>query len=287
MTDTELITAWLASKQPSTVRVYHQVAAEFATWVGKPLADVTTTDAQQWMAQWADQEAATRARKIRTLRSLYRYGQAIAQWPQNPFFSMSDPRVPERLGQRIPTTEDIFTLIESAEATSPRMGAVVTFIYGTAARISEVCAAAWGDIVRTPDGQWVWHVSGRKAANNIRLHPEVVAVLASWRTVQGLPRFWTSEDTTPVFPNTQGEPSHPVTLTVMIRNIALKAGLPRAISAYGLRHAHAGIALKRGVSVKEVQRTLGHHRITSTERYLSVVKRPVSSVDVLPWGNDT
>ena len=284
MTDKDVIAAWLASKQPSTVRVYEPVSTEFATWVGKPLADVTITDAQQWMAQWADQEAATRARKIRTLRSLYRYGQAAAQWPQNPFFSIRDPRIPERLGQRIPTTEEIFALIEAAEATSSRMGSVVTFIYGTAARISEVCAAAWGDIARTPEGQWVWHVSGRKGINSIRLHPEVVAALASWRAVQGLPRFWSSEDTTPVFPNTHGAHSHPVTLTVMIRNIALKAGLPRTISAYGLRHAHAGIAIKRGVHITEVQRTLGHRRVKSTERYLTAVTPPMSSVDVLPWG---
>lgn len=284
MTDADVIAAWLASKQPSTVRVYEPVATEFATWVAKPLADVTTTDTQRWMTRWVDQEAATQARKLRTLRSLYRYGQAVAQWPHNPFFSVRDPYIPERLDQRIPTTDEIFTLIEAAEVTSPRMGAVVTFIYGTAARISEVCSATWGDIARTAEGQWVWYVAGRKSANNIRLHPEVVAALASWRTVQGLPRFWSSEDTTPVFPNTHGEHSHPVTLTVMIRNIALKAGLPRAISAYGLRHAHAGIAIKRGVRITEVQRTLGHRRVKSTERYLTAVAPPMSSVDVLPWG---
>lgn len=284
LTDREIIEAWLASKNPSTARVYGPVVADFQQAMGKPLADVTPADARHWLNQWHAQEAATQARKLRTLRSLYRFDQAVADWPINPFYTLRDPAIPERLKERIPTPEQVWTLMAAAHAAGPRMDAIVTLIFGTGCRISELVAATWGDIERTADGHWVWHVATRTPATPLPLRAEVVAALGAWRGALGLPTLWAEDDTTWLFPTADGTPSHPAAVTTAIRRLAEKAGLKRAIPAHGLRHAHAGIALEHGATVELVQKSLGHRRRTSTERYLAAVNRLATSADVLPWG---
>ena len=284
LTDREIIDDWLASKNPGTARVYGPVVEDFRQAMGKPLADVTPPEAHAWLTRWADQEPATRARKIRTLRSLYRYGQAAAGWPVNPFYTVRDPKIPEGLADRIPQPDEVWALMAAAQAAGPRMGAIVTFIFGTGCRISELTAASWGDIERTPDGHWIWHVATRTPATPLPLRAEIVAALGAWRGAQGRPPLWAADDETLLFPMADGRPSHPAALTTAIRRLAVKAGLEHAIPPHWLRHAHAGMALEHGATVELVQRTLGHRRITSTARYLSVVKRPASSADVLPWG---
>ena len=286
MTDTEVITAWLASKNPSTQRVYAPVSATFAATVEKPLATVTRADATNWIAQWATQEAATRARKIRTLRSLYRFGQAYAGWPTNPFLSIQDPAIPERLALRMPTADEVWTLMEAAKTAGPRTFALIAFVFGTACRISEVVAATWGSIaIETPDTHWLWMVPHRRPPITIPLRPEVITALRQWREAQRLdPNRWSADDATPIFPDAHGQPSNPITLTATIRRLAARIGLPHAVPAYGLRHAHAGLALKNGASLGLVQRTLGHRFARSTARYLGVVSPPASSADALPWG---
>ncbi len=287
LTDRELIHDWLASKRPGTARVYGPVVEEFCDAMGKPLADVTPADARQWLSQWDGQKPATQARKIRTLRSLYRHGQAVAGWPINPFYSLRDPDVPEQLAERIPPPDAVWALMAAAHAAGPRIDAIVTFIFGTGCRISELVAATWGDIERTADGHWVWHVATRTPATPLPLRAEVVAALGAWRGALGLPTLWADEDATWLFPTADGNPSHPAAVTTAIRRLAEKAGLERAIPAHGLRHAHAGMALEHGAQLPLVQRQLGHRRRTSTERYLNAVNLPKSSADVLPWGRSS
>ena len=284
LTDREIIEAWLASKNPSTARVYGPVVEDFRQAMGKPLADVTPADARHWLNQWNEQEPATQARKIRTLRSLYRFGQAMADWPINPFYTLRDPKIPERLKERIPTPEQVWALMTAAHAAGPRLGTIVTLIFGTGCRISEVTAAAWGDIERTPDGQWVWHIANRRPTARLPLRAEVVAALGAWRVAQGLSPLWAADDETLLFPTADGNPSHPSALTTAIRRLAAKAGLKHAIPPQWIRHAHAGIALEHGAGVELVQKSLGHRRRTSTERYLAAVNRPATSADMLPWG---
>lgn len=280
--DEALIKAWLAGKRRGTRRVYGQVVDEFRRRVRKPLAEVTLSDAKTWWTQWQKQKAATRARKLKTLQSLYRYGQAHAEWPHNPFLSIETPKVKDHLALRMPTPDEVWTLMAAATRAGPRTAALVALVFGTGCRISEVVDATWSTIIPGKD-RWLWHVPHRRADAVLPLRPELITALQQWRAAQGAdPQYWPADDVTPLFPNAEGGLSHPVTLTASIRRLAVKSGL-KPIPAFGLRHAHAGLALEHGASLGLVQRSLGHHRRASTERYLSVVQPPNASADFLPW----
>lgn len=279
----DVIQAWLATKKKSTQKVYGLVVDEFRKGIQKPLMDVTTAEVERWLKHWiAVHEVATAARKLRTLRSLYRFGQMHAGWPHNPCF-IQDPKVKDNLQDRIPSLEEVWALIAAAEQRSPFLTGLVTFVFGTGCRINELVAATWASIVPDSETVWRWHIPHRDPAVTLSLRPEVVAALKTWRAAQGLdPEQWPRNDTTPLFPNKRGEPSKPVTLTAAIRRLSQAIGRDHKhlIPAFGLRHAHADLALKHGAPLGVVQETLGHHRRASTERYLP---QNVASADFIPW----
>lgn len=282
--DADVVSAWLATKRPSSQRVYEPVVAEFQAFLGKSLADASRADVTAWRASWAAEvKPATEARKLRTLRSLYRFGQEYADWPANPLLTIADPPIDDPLKTRIPRPDEVWALMTAAEQHGPFSAALVSFVFGTGCRISEVVATTWGAIIpgRT---QWAWHVPHRTPAQILPLRPEVVTALQRWRVAQGLhPTHWAREDTTPLFPNAVGEPMRPVALTATIRRLARKAHL-KAYPAFALRHAHAELALTHGASLRLLQRTLGHHRLSSTARYLRPdVHIPAATSDFLPW----
>lgn len=282
--DDDVIAAWLATKQPSSQRVYLPVVADFQAFLGQSLAAASRADVIAWQASWAAEvKPATEARKLRTLRSLYRFGQQYADWPSNPLLTIADPDVPDPLKHRMPTPEDVWALMAVADRHSPFAAALVAFVFGTGCRISEVVATTWGSII-PGRSQWAWRMPNRAPAHVMPLRPEVVTALQRWRVMQGLsPTQWSPEDTTPLFPARSGEPMRPVALTAVIRRLSVKAQL-KAYPAFALRHAHAELALSHGASLRLLQRTLGHHRLSSTARYLRPeVHLPAATSDFLPW----
>ncbi len=282
--DEAVIEAWLATKQQSSQRVYQPVVAEFRAFLGKPLADASRADVTAWKASWVDKvKPATAARKLRTLRSLYRFGQQYADWPYNPLLTITDPHVDDPLKTRMPSPEEVWALMEAAEQHGPFAAALVTFVFGTGCRISEVVATTWGSIL-PGRAAWAWRVPNRQPTQLLPLRPEVAATLQRWRVAQGLdPTQWSRTDPTPLFPDRFGNPMRPVALTAVIRRLAVKAKL-KAYPAFALRHAHAELALSHGASLRLLQRTLGHHRLSSTARYLRPeVHLPAATSDFLPW----
>ena len=53
----------------------------------------------------------------------------------------------------------------------------------------------------------------------------------------------------------------------VVKAAAKRAGLPDAVSAHWLRHAHVSHALDRGAPAHLVQATVGHASLATTSRY--------------------
>ena len=63
----------------------------------------------------------------------------------------------------------------------------------------------------------------------------------------------------------------------LVKAAAARAGLPRALSAHWLRHAHASHALDRGALIHLVQATLRHASVATTRRYLHALPNDSSA----------
>lgn len=59
----------------------------------------------------------------------------------------------------------------------------------------------------------------------------------------------------------------PRSVTLMVKRIMNKAGLPKSIHLHSLRHTFVSLALKNGVSLWEIKKWLGHSSIVTTEIY--------------------
>ena len=73
----------------------------------------------------------------------------------------------------------------------------------------------------------------------------------------------------PVFCTSSGEAWNTHAWTVQLRRYANKAGLKR-FSSYDLRHQYALEALRGGMDVFSLQRSMGHSTLSMTEKYLAL-----------------
>jgi integrase len=100
----------------------------------------------------------------------------------------------------------------------------------------------------------------------LELDDATVAALKAHRRRQleeriAVGRGWRDHDL--VFPNVDGAPMHPNSVTGRFNRQAARRGLPH-ISLHGLRHTWATLALRAGVHPKVVQEVLGHSLIGIT-----------------------
>lgn len=87
------------------------------------------------------------------------------------------------------------------------------------------------------------------------------------RLMDARPEEW-GEDT-PLFCTSYGDRWNTHGWTVQLRRYAVKAGLKR-FSAYDLRHQYALEALRGGMDVFSLQRTMGHTTLTVTQGYIAL-----------------
>jgi site-specific recombinase XerD len=67
-----------------------------------------------------------------------------------------------------------------------------------------------------------------------------------------------------VFPNPEGEPMRPRSLTQHFKRVAKGCGLPATVRLHDLRHTAATLLLSKGIHPKIVQEILGHSTISIT-----------------------
>lgn len=62
----------------------------------------------------------------------------------------------------------------------------------------------------------------------------------------------------------------PRTIQRIVKRVANRAGVRRAVTPHVLRHTFAVTANRKGISLPALQRLLGHDRLTTTEIYLNL-----------------
>jgi integrase/recombinase XerD len=180
--------------------------------------------------------------------------------PYNPGRGLRLPGVRGRLAERIPSEEDVLSLL--AHEPNRRNHALIRLLYAAGLRLSEACALCWRDIQpRGNAGQvTVWGKGEKERA--------VLLTEGTWRELMALRPRDASPDA-PVFRSRQGMPLSPSQAWRVVKAAAKRAGLVSApaFSPHWLRHAHASHALDRGAPISLVREGLGHASLATTSRY--------------------
>jgi integrase/recombinase XerD len=245
---------------------------------GGALGEVTPAQVADYLAKLreGDEEhpplsAASAARAVSAVRGLHRFAVREGLVADDPARAITPPAPPRRLPKALDVGQ-IEALLGAVPTDGPRGlrdRALLEFLYGTGARISEAVGAAIDDLDLDSGGVLLRGKGGRS-----RLVPvggyATQAVQAY--LVRGRPALAAAGRGTPaVFLNARGGPLSRQSAWTILRRAATAAGLdPSKISPHTLRHSYATHLLDGGADVRVVQELLGHASVTTTQIYTLV-----------------
>ena len=270
--DDHLIELWLHELSPHTQRAYRADVERFRSRAGKPLRSVTLTDLQEFANSMTGAAAGSRYRTLSAVKSLLAFGHRLGCLPFDVGRALRLPSVRNRLNERILSEADLHRILTLEP--NPRNRAILTLLYASGIRVSELCTLAWRDLQPNGDGGQITVFGKGSITRSIQLPASV------WQLVTGLQTKDTAPDD-PVFRSRKATKHHgflqPVAVLRIVRTAAARAGIKLPVSPHWLRHAHASHALDRGAPIHLVQATLGHASITTTGRYLHARPKESSS----------
>jgi integrase/recombinase XerD len=264
--DGQLIGIWLHGRSPHTQRAYAADVARLRSRTGKPLAAVTLPDLQDFADSVAELSPASRYRALSAVKSLLAFGHRIGYLPFDVGGALRLPAVRGRLAERILPEAGIHHMLSLEPGERNR--AILTLLYASGVRVSELCGLRWRDVQSNGDSAQITVFGKGGKTRAIRLPVSV------WQ--QLTPLRGEDDGAQPLFRSRKkGGALTPVGILRIVRRAARRAGIDVAVSPHWLRHAHASHALDRGAPIHLVQATLGHASITTTGRYLHA--RPADS----------
>jgi integrase/recombinase XerD len=233
-------------------------------------------------------------RAVVAVRGLHAFAAAQGLTPADPARQVRPPRPPRRLPKAI-TVAEVEALLSAAgplgSDSSPdspaararlRDRALLEFLYGTGARISEATGLDVDDLDLSGDG--VVRLSGKGGKQRIvpvgsyarqaleaylvRARPQLAAAAAR-TAAQGAARTAGRPGTPAVFLNARGGRLTRQGAWMVLRAAADRAGLS-ALSPHTLRHSFATHLLDGGADIRVVQELLGHASVTTTQVYTLV-----------------
>jgi len=248
------------------------------TLAGADLATVTPTDVASYLAGLREGDerhpplsAASAARAVSAVRGLHRFAVREGLAADDPARDITPPTPPRRLPKALDVTQ-VEALLGAPPMDSPlglRDKALLEFLYGTGARISEAVGAAIDDLDLAEGVVLLRGKGGR-----VRLVPVGTFAIAAVEAylVRTRPSLAASGRGTPkVFLNARGGPLSRQSAWTILRRAAATAGVDAAnLSPHTLRHSYATHLLDGGADVRVVQELLGHASVTTTQIYTLV-----------------
>ncbi|MCW6004387.1 site-specific tyrosine recombinase XerD [Micromonospora sp. CPCC 205371] len=226
--------------------------------------------------------AASAARAASAVRGLHRFAVREGLVEVDASRDVRPPVPPRRLPEALDVSEveRLLAAADGGDALGLRDRALLEFLYGTGARISEAVGAAIDDLDHE-EGTALLRGKGGKTrlvpvggyacealdAYLVRARPELI-----------------KKSTPVVFLNARGGPLSRQSAWTILRRAAVRAGLPvdgpRAVSPHTLRHSYATHLLDGGADVRVVQELLGHASVTTTQVYTLVTVERLREVYV-------
>ncbi len=166
----------------------------------------------------------------------------------------------------------VAAILSAPEDLKPR--AVLTMVYGSGLRVSEVCRLRPYDIESAPDRMLVRveQSKGRKDRYTLLSHQALTLLRQYWSRQS--PREW-------LFPGAGGRrPVSVPTVQRMYREACLRAGVDHecARGIHTLRHCFASHLMEDGVPLPVIQQLLGHTSLKTTSIYCHVSRAMIGNV---------
>ncbi|CAL8972916.1 Tyrosine recombinase XerD [Tessaracoccus sp. O5.2] len=264
----------------NTVAAYRRDLARYTGFLADrgvtDLDDVTPVDVTEFVRHLsATQARSSVARQVVSVRTLHRFAAAEGLAPGNPAVDVSPPKLTQRLPKAL-TVDEVTRMLDAPDrddVVGLRDAALLELLYGTGARVSEVCgldvdevSAALADrdaglLLRGKGGKERMVPLGSYAATAVeaylvRARPTLAAAAARHDPALLL--------------NQRGRRLSRQSAWAVLQQAARAAGLTVEVSPHSLRHSFATHLLDGGADLRAVQELLGHASVATTQIYTLV-----------------
>ena len=281
--DVEEFLTWLVAERgrsANTLAAYRRDLVSYCGWLeesGRTLDSVQSADLDSYVGVLRERGLAPSSVKRATVavRSLHRFRSDEGLAPTDPSAGVETPRVPAGLPKAL-TEAEVGSLLDQAEGESAiarRDRAILEVLYGTGARISEVCALSLGDVDLDAGLLRLFGKGSKERVVPIGRFARVA--LAQWLDEEGRgviapEQFARRTDADAVFLNARGGRLGRQGAWAIVRKYGDAAGLGDRLTPHVLRHSCATHMLDHGADIRAVQELLGHASITTTQVYTMV-----------------
>lgn len=269
----------------NTILAYGRDLAAWADWLerrGIGVEDARREDVEAFLIA-CDAEGlskATRARRLSSVKQLYRFAHEEGWRADNPALRIAGPGASQSLPQTLSEAE-VSALLARAPLHGRTAGerlrnaALVETLYATGLRVSELASLPVSAVRGDP--QMVLVKGKGDKERLVPLSRPARAALAAWLAHRDAEEERARKAGHPpsryLFPGSGAE-GHLTrqNIYVLLKSIAFAAGVdPAKITPHRLRHAFATHLLAHGADLRAIQTLLGHADLSTTEIYTHVL----------------
>lgn len=207
----------------------------------------------------------TRARKVATIRSFYKYLTVKAKLiEENPVADLDSPKTAKTLPHYLTLDESVKLLNAVDGRNKERDYCILSIFLNCGLRISEMVGLNIGDY----NGESLRVLGKGNKQRIVYLNDSSKKAVDDWLVVR---KNLTPVQETAMFVSNRRTRISTDMVHNMVKKYLLKAGLdPTQYSSHKLRHTAATLMIQNGVDVRTVQEVLGHEHLNTTEIYTHI-----------------
>lgn len=287
-TDEQIVEIFLSicCKSPYTHRNYKKAIARFRQFISfKPLREVSWREIEAYkiglMHGYCSMTGkplslATVAGLIAPIRSLYKWASDpnIAILPHNPTSCVRMPKIPINSKNHYLTKQEVSKLLAKLKDQGPRDYLIGLTLILLGLRVSELVSIRKNHFYADPSGSFIWLtvVNGKGGKQREVKVPTLLWELIIQHFKGKTPSHSTAVECTEFLQS--DELLFPLSVRQVeriIQKARKNSGIEKNVTPHWLRHTNATLALLHGASLQQVQETLGHSHLNTTQRYLHTV----------------
>lgn len=260
---------------PHTISSYRLDLQQFLDYFSRVGIDhITPIKIRSWLAKFHAEGSArsTRARKLSSLRSFFKYLVREGVVKTNPVLGVSSPKKDRKLPSFL-DKEQVVRLLEAPPSDSLlglRDRAILETLYSSGIRVSELVGLNIEDVDFIGEALRV-----RGKGKKERLVP------IGRPAVDAIKKYITNrngKEIEALFTNRFGKRLSTRTVQRIVKKYMQKASIQGHISPHSLRHSFATHMLDAGADLRSVQELLGHESISTTQIYTHITPERLKQV---------
>ena len=263
------VSAYAADLREVTV---HMKGRGISSWAG-----VSRDDIVSYLESVGGLAVRSRARRLATVRSFFRFLELTERIPANPAAKCVFPKIGLSLPGALSRAE-VDALLEAPDCSTPlgqRDGAMLELFYATGIRVSELTELKLRQI-HLEAGYIL--VKGKGDKERIVPMGEYASDALDAYLQDGRPALLKRRSCAEVFVNRSASGLTRQGVWKIIKSYALRAGITADVTPHMLRHSFATHLLENGVDLRSLQSMLGHADISTTQIYTHLARKRLKDI---------